>query len=292
MRFIKYLLIGILSFSLSASAQKKTAENTLLWEISGNGVSKPSYLFGTYHLIGKEFVDTMKVLNEKLKSADVVVGEIVTNDSSSTKLLPYIMMKNNTLDNLLTKDEYKIIADFFKEKAPDLDLKSINSYKPTMISMVVTLLNSAEIDIPEKSMDDSFQIYAKENNKKVIGLETVEFQGALLFDDDLEKQKKALLKAIKEIDKNKLMVKEVYQYYITQDMEKLDMLFTKEEEESKEFMNELLKNRNNRWLSQLPELMKNNTLFIAVGAGHLVGNDGLIKGLKAKGYAVTPVATN
>jgi uncharacterized protein YbaP (TraB family) len=148
------------------------------------------------------------------------------------------------------------------------------------------------MEIPEKGIDESFQIFAKENNKKVIGLETVAFQGELLFGNDLEKQKKALLKAIEENDKNKVKVKELYQYYITQNMEKMSGFFKEEDEDSKEFMNDMLKNRNKNWLNQLPDLMRNNSLFIAVGAGHLVGNDGLIKGLLNLGYTVKPVATN
>lgn len=57
-------------------------------------------------------------------------------------------------------------------------------------------------------------------------------------------------------------------------------------------MTEMLKNRNKRWLDQLPALMEKESLFIAVGAGHLVGDEGLIKGLQAKGYTLKPIATN
>jgi uncharacterized protein YbaP (TraB family) len=292
MRIINYFLICFLSIGFTVNAQTKKAENTLLWEISGKDLKKPSYLFGTYHLIGKDFVDTMKVLNEKLKSADVVVGELVMNDSVAIKLSDYFIMKNNTLDHLLTKDEYKKVEDFFKEKAPEFDLKGVNSYKPTMISIFITLFNASDMEIPEKGIDESFQIFAKENNKKVIGLETVAFQGELLFGTDLEKQKKALLKAIQENAKNKVKVKELYHYYITQNMEKMNGFFKEEDEDSKEFMNDMLKNRNKNWLNQLPDLMRNNSLFIAVGAGHLVGNDGLIKGLLNLGYTVKPIATN
>ncbi|MFI5451151.1 TraB/GumN family protein [Pedobacter sp. UC225_61] len=292
MRLINYFLICFLSLGFTVNAQTKKTENTLLWEISGKDLKKPSYLFGTYHLIGKEFVDTMKVVNEKLKSADVVVGELVMNDSVAIKLSDYFMMKNNTLDHLLTKDEYKKVEDFFKEKTPEFDLKSVNAYKPNMISIFITLFNSSEMEIPEKGIDESFQVFAKENNKKVIGLETAAFQGELLFGNDLEKQKKALLKAIQENDKNKIKVKELYQYYITQNMEKMNGFFKEEDEDSKEFMNDMLINRNKNWLNQLPDLIKNNSLFIAVGAGHLVGDNGLIKGLQAKGYTVKPVATN
>lgn len=292
MRIIYYLFIAFLSVTLSVSAQSKKTQNTLLWEISGKDLKQPSYLFGTYHLLGKEFVDTMKVVNEKLKMANMIVGEIVMNDSVNIKLANHFMMKNTTLDQLLTKEEYKKVENFFKKEAPDFDLKVMNSYKPAMIAMLISLLNSPDIPSPEDGLDNSFQLFAKQNNKKVMGLETAEFQGELLFGSDLEKQKKALLKAIQNADKNKAKVKELYQYYISQDLEKLEGFFKEDDEESKEFMNDLLKNRNNRWLAQLPNLMKNQSLFIAVGAGHLLGTDGLIKGLQAQGYTVKPLPTN
>jgi uncharacterized protein YbaP (TraB family) len=94
------------------------------------------------------------------------------------------------------------------------------------------------------------------------------------------------------VDKSKQKMEELKTYYIAQDIDKLTELFKIQDEESKEFMTELLKNRNNRWLEQLPTMMQKQSLFIAVGAGHLVGDEGLIKGLQAKGYSLKPVATN
>jgi uncharacterized protein YbaP (TraB family) len=61
---IKLILVAFLGFSITLSAQTKKATNSLLWQISGNGLKKPSYLFGTHHLIGAKFADTMKVLQE------------------------------------------------------------------------------------------------------------------------------------------------------------------------------------------------------------------------------------
>lgn len=290
---IKLLLIAFLGFSISLSAQTKKATNSLLWEISGNGLKKPSYLFGTHHLIGAKFADTMKVLQEKFRSTDAVVGEIVMDSTTQTKMAPFLVMKNNTLDSLLTKSEYKEVEDYFKSKQPGFELKQLNNFKPAMVAIMMMLFESPDMlkDIGE-GMDDSFQKYAKKTGKSLYGLETAEYQGALLFDSDLQKQKKALLKSIREVDKSKQKMEELKTYYINQDIDKLTELFKNQDEESKEFMTELLKNRNNRWLAQLPALMENQSLFIAVGAGHLVGAEGLIKGLQLKGYILKPVATN
>ncbi|MDQ0969087.1 uncharacterized protein YbaP (TraB family) [Flavobacterium sp. W4I14] len=290
---IKLLLIAFLGFSVALSAQTKKAGNSLLWEISGNGLKKPSYLFGTHHLIGAKFADTMKVLQEKFKSTDAVVGEIVMDSTMQTKMAPFLVMKNNTLDSLLTKSEYKEVEDYFKSKQPGFELKQLNNFKPAVVAITMMLYESPDMlkDIG-KGMDESFQKYAKKNGKALYGLETAEFQGALLFDSDLQKQKKALLKSIREVDKSKQKLEELKTYYITQDIDKLTELFKNQDEENKEFMTELLKNRNNRWLAQLPALMQKQSLFIVVGAGHLVGTEGLIKGLQLKGYILKPVATN
>jgi uncharacterized protein len=290
---IKLLLVAFLGFSITLSAQTKKATNSLLWEISGNGLKKPSYLFGTHHLIGAKFADTMKVLQEKFKSTDAVVGEIVMDSTTQTKMAPFLVMKNNTLDSLLTKSEYKEVEDYFKSKQPGFELKPLNNFKPAMVAIMMMLFERPDMlkDIGE-GMDDSFQKYAKKNGKSLYGLETAEYQGALLFDSDLQKQKKALLKSIREVDKSKQKMEELETYYITQDIDKLTELFKNQDEESKEFMTELLKNRNKRWLDQLPALMQKQSLFIVVGAGHLVGAEGLIKGLQLKGYLLKPIATN
>ncbi len=293
MKNIKVLLIIFLGFSTVLCAQTTKGSNSLLWEISGNGLKKPSYLFGTHHLIPAKFADTMKVLQEKLKSADAVVGEIVMDSTIQKRMAPFLMMKNNTLDSLLTKAEFKEVEDYFKTRQPGFELKELNNYKPAMVSLMIMLFDNPDMlkDVGE-GLDNSFQNYAKKNAKSLIGLETAEYQAALLFDGDLEKQKKALLKSVREIAKSKQKMQELKTYYLTQNIDKLTDFFKIQDEETKEFMTELLKNRNKRWLDQLPTLMQNQSLFIAVGAGHLVGSEGLIKGLQLKGYVLKPVATN
>jgi len=292
MKNFKLLFIALLGFGFNLNAQTKKATNTLLWEISGNGLKQSSYLFGTHHFTSRKFADTMQVLQEKLKSVDGVVGEIVMDSTVQMRMAPFLMMKNNTLDSLFTQAEYKEIDDYIKAKNPAVSLKQLNKFKPAMVGVLIMLLDNPEMKDITNGIDESFQKYAKSNGKSIYGLETAEYQGALLFDGDLQKQKKALLKSVRESDKNKLKIKELTTYYLDQDIDKLTDFFKTQDEETKEFMTELLKNRNQRWLDQLPPLMEKEPLFIAVGAGHLVGSEGLIKGLQAKGYTLKPIATN
>ncbi len=292
MKKIKLLFIALLGLGLSLNAQTKKATNTLLWEVSGNGLKKPSYLFGTHHFTDRQFADTMQVLQAKLKSVDGVVGEIIMDSTLQGRMAPFLVMKNNTLDSLFTPAEYKEVDDYIKARNPAVNLKQLNRFKPAMVGVLILLLDNPDLKNVTNGTDESFQKYAKSNAKSVHGLETPEYQGALLFDGDLQKQKKALLKSVRESDNNKIKLKELTGYYLAQDIDKLTDFFKTQDEETKEFMTEMLKNRNQRWMDQLPALMEKESLFIAVGAGHLVGADGLIKGLQAKGYTLKPIATN
>ena len=75
---------------------------------------------------------------------------------------------------------------------------------------------------------------------------------------------------------------------MVQDLNKL-LEISESENSRPEFMKALLDQRNADWLTKLPEILKNGTTFVAVGALHLPGQNGIIEGLKRLGYTVTPV---
>jgi hypothetical protein len=72
-------------------------------------------------------------------------------------------------------------------------------------------------------------------------------------------------------------------------MDSLKTMVGKSEFGSDKYDDLLLKNRNKNWVKQLKEIMKNKSVFVAVGAGHLVGDTGLIRLLKKAGYNVVPL---
>jgi len=294
MRNIKFWLIVLftLGLYLTVEAQNKKTTNSLLWEISGNGLQKPSYLFGTYHFAGKDFIDTMKVLNEKLKLADAVVGELIIDDQLAQKLIPYMMLKDNSLDKIFTPEEYRLVDDYIKQ-FKGYELKFFNGMKPVVVqTMLLQLTAPKTFTAANPALDLYIQNDGKANGKPLIGLETVEEQAEILFGQDIARQKELLLKNVKEAEKNKKEGQKLYDYYVAQNLEQLEKLLMETDGYTPAEMDQLLKNRNLNWLQQLPALMKAQSLFIAVGAGHLLGSDGLIKGLTAKGYTLKPIATN
>ena len=264
----------------------------MLWEISGKNLKKSSFLFGTYHFADKGFVDTMKRVNEKLRLADAIVGEVLIDKEMLTALLPFMAMKGTTLNELLTPTEYEQVDSCLKQ-FEGYQLKMLNTMKPMVVQAIILQLTApSTFGTNNPPIDQYFQDYGRKNQRKVLALETAQEQALLLFGGDLTRQKELLLLYVREAEKNKAESLSMYKHYVSQDLQNLEKLLNGNDYYSNDELDQLLKNRNLKWMEKLPDMMAGQSLFVAVGAGHLVGKDGLISLLRKSGYTVKPLATN
>ena len=145
-----------------------------------------------------------------------------------------------------------------------------------------------------ESYEQTFSKMAKD--KEVLALETIDEQMAVLVKDSIEIQVKELMKDMKKgkLDASKEM-KIMVDYYKNQDVQGLYSYMIesfredRSVESSVELKNRMLDQRNKNWIPKLEYGMKEKTLFVAVGAGHLAGEQGVIQLLKNQGYIVEPV---
>src|SRR5579862_4406386 len=107
-------------------------QKSLLWEVSGNGLTKPSYLFGTYHFAGKDFIDSLPAIGHDFDQCSAVAGEFVIDSSTYAKMAPAMILSNNTLDKILSPDEYKLVGDYLQEAA-HMNIGSFNKLKPAAL---------------------------------------------------------------------------------------------------------------------------------------------------------------
>jgi len=130
---------------------------------------------------------------------------------------------------------------------------------------------------------------AKEDKKEIKGLETMQFQASVFDSIPYEWQAKELLKNIDSFSVYKNEFQTMLGYYENQQMDSIKNMLGKSEFGSDKYDDLLLNNRNKNWVKQLKEIMKNESVFVAVGAGHLIGDFGLIHLLKKAGYTVEPL---
>lgn len=268
---------------------KPVVPKTLLWEISGNGLREPSYLYGTMHVLCAEDARVSENLKSSIKKAKRVYFEIDMDDMTEMMGgLKYMRMNDGVkLSDLLTKEEYARVEAAFKKSKTPMPMSMINRFKPALVSSL--LGEQAMGCTQQKGMEQVIMKEANDNDKVIMGLETIQFQSSLFDSIPYEKQAKELLSYIDSMDNYKGMTMEMVSAYKAQDLEKLETLVSKSDPAMADYMDLMLYGRNRKWVQQMPTLMSEGTLLFAVGAGHLPGEQGVINLLRKRGYVVSPV---
>ena len=271
-------------------------EKTLLWEVSGNGLAKPSHLFGTFHLLKEGHLESLDKVRTAFENADGVVVEIVMDSIEMMQSLSAMFMPDNSLKNLYKAKTYKKLAEKFEEVTGQ-PLAMLNQLKPNaaMLQLVAVYTAAAVGDAAGAEgmpIDAYVAVRGAELGKTVHPLETLAKQMDVLMNSaSLEEQAKALEWTIKNLDEVEASQKLLAESYMDQDLDGLESLLTQFPQLSDlgMGMEDLLDKRNDDWMTQLPDLMEQGSQFVAVGALHLVGETGLIEQLRAQGYTVTPI---
>jgi uncharacterized protein YbaP (TraB family) len=306
-QLIKYLsaVLGISFLLVTCSDTKKVVaspstaqpdraplEKSLLWEINGNGLKKPSYLFGTIHLIGTEDFFFPQILKDKIVTADQATFEIDMDDMSSMESMMSIitrafMKDGRSLKDLVTSDEYKLVDDFFKTKG--LPLQLLERMKPMLLSTFATMDLGGDDGAGTKSYEMEIYGKVKDQHKESNGLETVEDQLAIFDSIPYEAQAKMLIESIKSADKENAEYKAMVTLYKKQDIETMAKVSVDDQGGVGGYEDLFLYSRNKRWIPIMSSMMKDKSTFFAVGAGHLGGARGVIQLLKQAGYKVTAI---
>jgi len=292
----KYLLplfaLSIITANADAQANKKPLEKSLLWEISGNGLTKSSYIYGTIHMICKDDASLGDSLIAAIQRSDRVYFEVDMDNLMEmlSAFKDFKMRNDTTLADLLSKEDYEKVKEYMERKGGMLPFSQLETYKPMLAS---SLLMESGIGCEESvAMEQLILEEAKKNKKRVDGLETMSYQASIFDSIPYKLQAEQLLKYVNdggsksEADKQ---FEEMIEAYKAQDIEKLGSFVQEDDGGLGNYEDILIYNRNRNWVEKLKKLMPDKSLTIAVGAGHLAGEKGLIKLLRKAGYTVKPV---
>jgi hypothetical protein len=267
---------------------KQKDDNTLLWQVSGNGLKQPSFLFGTFHLLCKEDIHFSDQLKKAVRMSNEIYMELDMDDPSTMLSgMLYMNMKNGKkLEDLYTPEEYKRVQNYFSDtlKTPIMLLDKAKPY------FLVALLYPRMMKCATPAgVEEELMKIAKEDKKEIKGLETMQFQASVFDSIPYEWQAKELLKNIDSFSVYKDEFDQMLRLYKNQQLDSMKEMLNKSEFGSDKYEDLLLTNRNKNWVNQLNKIMKTESVFVAVGAGHLVGDFGLISLLRKAGYKVEPL---
>ena len=281
-------LPGCRAQNKNISPTKNIDNNTLLWQVSGKNLSKPSYLFGTFHLLCKDDIHISNNLIDAFKSTTEIYMELDMDDPSTmlSGLLFMNMKEGKKLKDLYSPAQYKKIETYFSDTL-HMPLMMLQGVKPYfLIAMLYPKMMPCKT---ASGVEEVLLALAKENKKEIKGLETMQFQASVFDSIPYEWQAKELLKNIDSFAMYKNEFDTMVNEYKNQHLSAMEKLLLKSEFGSDKFNDLLLVNRNKNWVSQLKLIMAKESVFVAVGAGHLVGEKGLINLLRKEGYTVEPL---
>jgi hypothetical protein len=292
MKKITTLLAALLAFIVNQplqAQQKDSKDNSLLWRISGKGLTKPSYLFGTIHLICENdylWTDKMK---QSLSNSEKVCFEMDLDD-------PNVMMQvaNGLIDtsgkklkDYFTQQQYEQVLHYFQDTL-GMSLAMFQQMKPIALQ---TFLGTKNSDCTHPiSYEEVIMEMAVKEKKEIIGLEEPKEQIAVLESIPVDTVIQQLMDEIQHKDKagddsdyNRLI-----SAYKKQELPTLYSLITGSKDLG-DNLDAFLDVRNKKWILRMPEKMKKSSVFFAVGAGHLWGPNGVINLLRKEGYSVEPL---
>ena len=279
--FTAAFLVLFVTTTFAQSKVQKPLESSLLWEVSGKGLTKPSFLFGTIHMIcSSDFIMTEQA-KRTFEKTDKLTLEIDMSDPAQMTAMQKMAMGDKPLSETLSPQDYERL-DAIVQKHAGISVKQLDSF--TLLSVMSVLASRSFGCMDLKFYEMEFIEMAKKSGKSVAGLETVEDQIAL-FENGIST--KDILEMMEAADNE--VTKNMVEIYKKQNLQELFALTTDEKMMTAEARKLMLDNRNIKWLDIMPAMMKKESVFFAVGAAHLPGQNGVIELLRKAGYTVKAV---
>lgn len=285
-----FALLFLTVSNSQAQTVKTATASGLLYQISGKNLKKPSYLFGTIHLICEKDMFPAEKLKSYISQTEQLMLEIDINDPAEMQKAAkgFMLPDGKTIKDYLKPEEYTRVDKVFKDYL-GVSFDRFQTFKPVMASFL--LMTSAKVlgCQPPVAYDIFLAQTAKTNKIPILGLETVDAEVAALDSQPLSKQIEALNKMAATPEKSFGDFKSLYQIYLTQNSNELYNLTVRQFKAEGYSLTKMLDERNTNWIPVIEKNIAIKPSFIGVGSGHLGGKKGVVNLLRARGYKLKPI---
>jgi uncharacterized protein YbaP (TraB family) len=288
-RDVRLILTLVLLLALSAARSLGAQERTLLWKVSEG--DKSIFLLGSIHYLRKENYPLNQAILDAFDASDRLVLEIDLQNTPAgaaqrLTLEKAVYRDGSNLAQNVSQETYQLAS----KRAAELgiDMQVVQPMKPWFVAMTMLAVKLQRMGLdPKLGVDHHLAERAKRDGKPTSGLETLEFQLGI-FDQLSKREQELMLREtageLERIDKN---VKDIVDSWLKGDGERLAALLLAGMRQYPELQQKLVIERNRRWLDQIAKLVEQgNNAMVVVGAAHLVGQEGIVDMLKARGFSV------
>lgn len=286
------LLLGLGALAtVTTNGQTKANQDppSLLYEVRGKGLARPSYILGTFHAVCPSDMVPFETLDPYLTRTDQVLMEVDLDDPSELGSLAagVLIPGGKTWKDFLTPAQFAKV-DAMTMSMLGYSAENVKAIKPMMLSVLI-VTSPKVVGCTPNTYDLSLMQIAAVKKKPVIGLETVAEQFAMIDSKPIARQAKELYEMSLDPQKSIRQFKQLSAAYKSRNTDKLVEISAEQMKDDKAFAKRLLDDRNVMWVPKIEGLIKSKPTFIAVGAAHLGGEKGLIRLLRSRGYDVRPI---
>ncbi len=282
-------LLGLIVFlagcsSLGSFSKSKSA----LWRIRGE--HNVVYLLGSVHILPKSVYPLHPALERAFADSQQVAFEVDIGRATGGKVRQaFGEIGTYPRGDDLSHHVSPLTLQIVKLACAQLGVsyEKAKRFKPSLLAELLTLRYTELAGFREDlGVDNYFYQRAKALNKPIFGLETVSDQANVLLQNE-KKGEQHLLFTIGSLPEYKIALTEMVEAWRNGQVDVLDRFLNQDESNDPEMFYRMFAKRNARWLPQIERLTHENfNCLVIVGAGHLVGNHGLIETLRHRGYRI------
>lgn len=276
------------------SIQKQKYKEMLF--VVDNCKTPASYIFGTIHLDDKEVKEAAAPAFEMLKTVKHSIFETRSSQKSQQETIALMIMpptEKRMLSDIIGVPVFNTLSKEVQKKQAGFPIAILERYRPWAASVLVQLPVASTDNIP---LDDRLQMEAIKLSLPVIGLETPAQQLDVFVNMTEKEQVSLLLDTLHYISDLRAQNEKLKQLYLAKDLAGIERLGNSAFNEIRDskmrgyMRHSLINKRNRKMLENMEPYLKSGNSFIAVGALHLPGKNGLLYQLEQKGYFIWPAS--
>jgi uncharacterized protein YbaP (TraB family) len=277
-------------FVLLWAVQVSTAPKNFIWKAT-NRQGGTVYLAGSVHLLTKEFYPLDPVFEKALESSDLLIeelelGEMLSPASQTLMLTRGMLPATQSLEKVLSPQTFSAVSS--RMTTLGLPVEALKRLKPWSLALMLQSLEWQKAGFDANlGLDKHLYDLAKRAGKATEGLETMEYQIARLDEMSMELQDRLLAETLKEIETARDGFLKITNAWSVGDVPTVERFVLQDLKAEPQLYERLLLERNRNWLPRIEALFsRSRPALVVVGAAHLVGPDGLLRMLRAKGYTL------
>ncbi len=285
-----FFVLALLESSIFPRVSLSAPQKSFLWKLQSK--ANTVYVLGSLHYSKKEVYPLSERIEKAFAESEILVVEANVNDMKKLDIQKLATRafypENDTLEKHVSPEIYERVVK--ETEGLGIPVQLLAKQKPWFLAMTLVALESLKLGFDPNLGMDKYFLSKAEGRKKISELESLDYQIDLLSSFSETDQELLLLYTLKDLRVLEQEMERLTAAWTSGDTKSMESIVTRsvsEDQRLSPVFEKVIYERNTKMASKIEDFLRmGTTCFIIVGAGHLVGDRGILEILKGKGYLV------